>query len=80
MSKYLVINFNRYDTNKSREQIVEADSFPNALKTSMDIPPGPMSDGFDEEEYKYLMVLFEQVSDSFACVALEEADILIYII
>lgn len=72
MSTFLIIDFDRYDTNNSTHQRVEADTPSEALRKSMG------DTDFDQQEYEHLMKLFEEVDDTFSCVALEENDILIY--
>ena len=81
MNKYLVIDFDRYDTNNSKRFYVEADSSWEALSgvvKGIIIGTGDSDPEYAEEELKYLKGLWEEVSDTFSCVSLEESDYLVY--
>ena len=70
MHNYLIIFFNRYDTEQSTHTTIEADTPLNAIyKNDSDID----KDGKDWIRDEYI-----QVDSVFGCVPGEESDILIY--
>ncbi len=73
--KYLVVRFDRYDTDRSGYELVEADSHLNAVLNSsyptLD-EDEPLREGTERGE-------LNQVDEFFACIAGEEEDILIYV-
>ncbi len=73
MSKYLVVDFNRYDTNQSTHVHVEADSPFDAFIKTQDEDLG--LDGIE-----FYRELFQSVDEIFSCIPLEENDILIYLV
>lgn len=72
MSKYLIVEFNRYHTEKSNHTVVEAEGHMHALHQLA------VKEDWDEDETRHMVSLHEEVSPAFSCVALEEEDILIY--
>lgn len=79
MNNYLVIYFNRYDTTKSQHNTVVSNGPQEALykdvcnRYSSQLDPDEI-----EREYQFLLETYEEVSDTFSCVSLEENDYLIY--
>lgn len=78
MNKYLVINFDGYDSSKSTHLRCEAADAKEALRAH--VKSEGEKNGWDDitDELEYLTDLYHEVSDEFACVSLEESDILIY--
>lgn len=74
MNKYLVIDFNRYDTDESEHATVEAI---NPLEALLDF----LDDGDEDDTREYYTNgQIQKVSDDFSCVPGEENDYLIYLI
>lgn len=72
--KFLVINFNRYDTHKSTREYFDAPNVENVIHQIA------MKDGNDDGCEEYLLSMLEKVDEVFSCIAEEESDILIYVI
>lgn len=72
--KYLVVRFDRYDTDRSEYELVESDSHLNAVLKSRftHFGWGDIIEGTERGE-------LNQVDEFFACVAGEEEDLLIYV-
>jgi len=73
MATFLVIGFDRYDTNRTTHKVVEADTHQQAVLIYHGIENSPE----ELEEYQECNT-FEQVDEIFACEPYEESDLLIY--
>ncbi len=71
MNKYLVIQFDRYDTEESTHDDIEAESPLDALLEVV-------GEDEDEDERAYYKKNLIKVSKDFSCVPGEESDLLIY--
>ena len=76
MSKYLVIDFNRYDTHKSERDVVEADSPTAALAHFLVESYIPAEDV--EEATAYYSAELIHTDEGFSSYAGDENDYLIY--
>ena len=72
MSKYLCINFNRYVTDESKEEMVTGESFDEALMNYF-------ADEWNEDEFQeWVKEEYKQISETFGCIPGEENDYLFY--
>ncbi len=76
--KYLVVRFDRYDTDRSKYELVESDSHLNAFKACK------LTNDWEVEDWEEMLEgtdrgEFNQVDEFFACVSGEEEDYLIYV-
>ena len=79
MNNYLCINFNRYDTERSKHNTIQADGPQEALyKFLFEQLAADATHDEIQREYQYLLESYIQVSDTFSCVPGEENDYLIY--
>ena len=77
MAKYLVINFDRYETNESKYDHVEASSHKEAYLKSKHVPKFELE---DPEFLEWVDGMWIQTDEMFGCLPGEENDILVYII
>lgn len=77
MAKYLVINFNRYDTDRSKYDHVEASSHKDAYLKSKHIAEFEREDPDFQE---FVDDVWIQKDEMFGCLPGEENDILVYIV
>lgn len=76
MSKFLCINFNRYETKLTTQSFIEGESGKDVCVKFYE------EDGLDEDELEEVLEQIDdtyvQVNDTFGCIEGEENDILIY--
>ena len=73
MNKYLVVFFDRYQTEDSKHHTVEAEG---PFKAIIQAYGG--NDELDPDEREWIGEMLELIDDTFSCVSGEEEDILVY--
>lgn len=77
MNEYLVIRFDRYDTNRTMEERVIAMTPQEAYQKAWKEMTGTT---IDDSEASLYFHEYKQVTDVFGCIAGEEEDLLIYVL
>ena len=81
MQRYLIVNFDRYNTENSKQAFVTAPSVKEALWKHALTRENGDEDEDDEEEYmSYVNSSLITVNDTFSCIPGEETDVLVYTI